>query len=139
VKSIKDVHIQIMPPHDNHNHSLREMDTLLNEMSQLNAGHAPDRMPEELGITMPTWQGTKNFLSNTDKKQGWTTGDLAGKRLILQQVMCELALEVGGWPEPPLDKIRLSLQSINETKGHFPATKNYNLPTPIQTPVPTPA
>ena len=37
VETIKDRHIQVMPPHGNHNPSLREMHALLEEMKTLNS------------------------------------------------------------------------------------------------------
>ena len=42
MKTIKDDPIQVMPPHDNHNHSLREMNALLKELHTLNEMHTLD-------------------------------------------------------------------------------------------------
>jgi hypothetical protein len=132
VETIKDLRSQVMPRHEDQNPTLREMDTLLEEMNQLNAGHIPD------GLGVNWFQMAKNAVNGTNTKEKWTKNDVVGKRATIQQVMCELALQVGnadhGWPEPALDKIRLSLQANSDTKGHIPAKLTYKLPEVIATP-----
>ena len=117
---------QVMSPHENHNHSLREMDALLQEMSHLNAGHTPDQLPPGLGPNMITNLWNKA----TGKNKDWDATPLSDKRSIAQQSLCELAVEVGGWSGGDCDKVREMILSYSHTKPHFPASKSYNLPTP---------
>jgi len=125
VETIKDQRFQVMSPHENHNHSLREMDALLQEMSHLNAGHTSDHMPEGLGIS-----ATGLWNAVTGKNKDWNATSLTDKRSTAQQSLCELALEAGGWSAPDCDKVREMILSYTHTKVHFPASKTYNLPTP---------
>ncbi len=110
-----------MPQHEHQNHTLRDMDTLLQEMKHLNADH----MPEGLGLNI--FQKVVNAVKGTDKKDNWTKGDKDGKRTIIQQALCELVVEASGWPEASLDSLRLSLQANNYAKGHIPATKSFEI------------
>ena len=114
-----------MSRHEDQNPTLREMDTLLQEMSQLNAGHTPDHMPDGLGITATSiWNAVRG------KNKDWNATSLTDKRSMAQQSLCELAVEVGGWSGGDCDKVREMILSYSHTKPHFPASKTYNLPTP---------
>ena len=99
-----------MPPHDNHNHSLREMDTLLQEMSHLNAGHAPDGMPAGLGMfagIKDSIMGDKEWdaITKADAVQGEQT-----HKAILFNTLCELATKVNGWPPVAVTALKSSLK-----------------------------
>lgn len=119
------MHFGLMPPHENQNHTLRDMDTLLQEMKHLNADH----MPEGLGYNI--LQRAKNAVMGTNKKENWIKNDVDGKRATIQQVMCELAVQTGGWSEPALDRLRLSLQANSDTASHIPAKKTWTVPTEV--------
>jgi hypothetical protein len=121
METIKDMHFGLMPPHEHQNHTLRDMDTLLQEMKHLNADHMPE------GLGMGILQRVKNAVQGTDKKDNWVKGDFEGKRTAIQQVMCELAVQTGGWPEDSLNRLRLSLQSNSDTASHIPATKSFTV------------
>ena len=122
VETIKDLRSQDMPRHEDQNPTLREMDTLLEEMNQLNAGHTPDHMPDGLGWNL--YQKAKNAVHGTNLKEKWTKGDVAGKRATIQQALCELTQESGGWPEASLDSLRLSLQANRKRKKSMALGEN---------------
>lgn len=98
VKTIKDRRIQIMPPHDNHNPSLREMHALLQEMKTINddvlhAQHDLDHLEWN-----PFTAASKAYKDHKDNKASkadtwnqittkWETLSLKTKREILKYVV----------------------------------------------------
>jgi len=99
VETIKDMHFQVMPPHDNHNPSLREMHALLQEMKTINdaglhAQHDLDHLEFEWSSLNPLTH-IKNYKDNkaskTDAWNGtldkWAKLPLKTKRDILKYVV----------------------------------------------------
>ena len=132
LETIKDRRIYIMPSHGNQNHSLREMDTLLQEMRHLNAGHARDGMPAGLqgwGIG----DAIKKATGFNDKV--WDAYDDSKKQIILQNTMSEIAAVCATWHKDSLDEVKNSISSsavanhiLGTYKVEAPALQ-YNLPT----------
>ncbi len=77
VETIKDPRFQVMPPHDNHNPSLREMHALLQEMKTINdeclhAQHDLDHLEWEWSSLNPLTH-IKNYRDNkASKADAWT-------------------------------------------------------------------
>lgn len=121
-----------MPPHGNHNHSLREMDALLQEMSHLNAGHAPDGMPAGLGF-MGIGDAIKKATGYNDKV--WDGYDDSKKQIVLQNTMSEIAAVCATWHKDSLDQVKNSISSsavANHILGTYKIESpviQYNLPT----------
>ena len=132
VETIKDRHIQVMPPHDKHNPNLREMDTLLQEMSRLNAGHAPGRL--EFGWSSVT--AAKDALVGDSEwdaltKANAVEGEKKHKDIIFN-TLCEIADKVHGWPPASVTALKSALKSNTYAgpilKSHMTDTKeNYTI------------
>ena len=77
-----------MPPHEDHKHTLSEMDALLQEMSHLNAGHVPDHIDPKLGPSL-----VPNFISNAFAKKdaAWEALSHEQQANEVQQSLCEIA------------------------------------------------
>ena len=134
VETIKDRHIQVMPPHDKHNPNLREMDTLLQEMSRLNAGHAPGHISPRLG--MFSFSAAKDALVGDSEwdaitKANAVEGEKKHKDIIFN-TLCEIADKVHGWPPASVTALKSALKSNTNAapilKSHMTDTKeNYTI------------
>ena len=114
---------QVMSPHENHNHSLREMDALLQEMSHLNAGHAPDQLPPGLGPNMLTNLYNKARGIQTD----WEKLTPQDKSAKLQQVYFDIAIALGGWPNTSLDKMHKLIEGNGDAAPHLTTSKTFQV------------
>ena len=137
VETIKDRRIQVMSPHGNQNHTLREMDTLLQEMSRLNAGHAPGRL--EFGWSSVT--SAKDALMGDSEWDAMLKPDDAAGQLrhkaIIFNTLCEIVESVNGWPKESVTALKASLKSNANTstilKSHMTDTQMQYV-TPVKTP-----
>jgi hypothetical protein len=91
VETIKDRHSQVMPPHDNHNPSLREMHALLQEMKTINDEglHAPFDHQEgwlnDQTQRLKKWAGkkiNKDFKTAQEKLEALFDGSSDQKKLL---------------------------------------------------------
>jgi len=91
VETIKDGRIQVMPPHDNHNPSLREMHALLQEMKTINDEglHAPFDHQEgwlnDKTQALKKWAGkkiNKDFKTAQEKLEALFDGSSDQKKLL---------------------------------------------------------
>ena len=142
VETIKDRRIQVMPPHGNQNHTLREMDTLLQEMRHLNAGHAPGRL--EFGWSSITT--AKDALVGDSEwdaltKANAVEGEKKHKAIIFN-TLCDIAGKVHGWPKESVTALKASLKGNTNTstilKSHMTDIEmNYAPPTAPANPAAT--
>jgi len=98
VETIKDMHFGLMPPHEHQNHTLRDMDTLLQEMKHLNAP-AFDHLEWTNPFSSLVKAGKATIgVGDIGKAQTkWKDSGDAGRNAILKSTLEKIVNDLPGW------------------------------------------